>query len=120
MSSSEENYDLDDISGNESEGYSPVAKKTVSPTRCLWLSLIISQHQSKAASKAPAKPKAKPPAKPKPAPKRPLADMDENADESFLVDDGDDAGPSAPRPQPAAKNKKSASETYKKVPRYNA
>jgi len=103
MSSSEENYDLDDISGNESEGYSPVAKKT-----------------SKAASKAPAKPKAKPPAKPKPAPKRPLADMDENADESFLVDDGDDTGPSAPRPQPAAKNKKSASETYKKVPRYNA
>ena len=30
MSSSEENYDLDDISGDESEGYSPVSKKTVS------------------------------------------------------------------------------------------
>jgi DNA topoisomerase-2 len=121
MSSSEENYDLDDISGDESEGYSPVAKKTVSPTRCLWLSLIISHHQSKAASKAPAKPKAKPPAKLKPAPKRPLADVYENADESFLVNDDDDnPGPSAPRPQPAAKNKKSASEIYKKVPRHNA
>jgi hypothetical protein len=31
MSSSEENYDLDDISGDESEGYSPVSKKAVSP-----------------------------------------------------------------------------------------
>ena len=30
MSSSEENYDLDDVSGEESEGFSPVAKKTVS------------------------------------------------------------------------------------------
>jgi hypothetical protein len=34
MSSSEENYDLNDISGDESEGesegYSPVSKKTVS------------------------------------------------------------------------------------------
>jgi hypothetical protein len=29
MSSSEENYDLDNVSDNESEGYSPVAKKTV-------------------------------------------------------------------------------------------
>jgi hypothetical protein len=64
MSSSEENYDLDDISGDESEGYSPVAKKTASPTCCLWLSLIISHHhQSNAASKAPTKPKPKPPAK---------------------------------------------------------
>ena len=64
MSSFKENYDLDDISGDESEGYSPVAKKTVSSTCYLWLSLI-SHHQSKAASKAPAKPKPKPPAKPK-------------------------------------------------------
>jgi hypothetical protein len=30
MSSSEENFDIDDVSGDESEGYSPVAKKTVS------------------------------------------------------------------------------------------
>jgi hypothetical protein len=30
MSSSEENYNLDDVSGDESEGFSPVAKKTVS------------------------------------------------------------------------------------------
>ena len=29
MSSSEENYDIHDVSGDESEGYSPVAKKTV-------------------------------------------------------------------------------------------
>jgi hypothetical protein len=32
MSSSEENYDLDDISGDESEGYSLVSKKAVSPS----------------------------------------------------------------------------------------
>ena len=37
MSSSEENYDLDNISGNESEGYSPVAKKKVGLTLCFWL-----------------------------------------------------------------------------------
>lgn len=41
--------------------------------------------------------------------------MDENADESFLLDQVDDSGPSAPRPAPAPKNKKSASETYTKV-----
>lgn len=41
--------------------------------------------------------------------------MDENADESSLLDQGDDSGPSAPRPAPAPKNKKSASETYTKV-----
>jgi len=35
MSSSEENYDLDDISGEESEGYSPVSKKTVSTSHHL-------------------------------------------------------------------------------------
>lgn len=35
MSSSEENYDLDDISGYESEVYSPVAKKTVSTSHRL-------------------------------------------------------------------------------------
>jgi hypothetical protein len=51
----------------------------------------------------------------KAAPKRVLADVEENADESFLLDQGDDSGPSAPRPAPAAKNKKSASETYTKV-----
>jgi hypothetical protein len=32
MSSSEENYDLDNVSGDESEGYSPVSKKAVSPS----------------------------------------------------------------------------------------
>ena len=41
--------------------------------------------------------------------------MDENAEESFVVDNDDDSGPSAPRPGPAPKNKKSASETYTKV-----
>jgi hypothetical protein len=30
MSSSEENFDIDGVSGDESEGYSPVAKKMVS------------------------------------------------------------------------------------------
>ncbi|KAH9963556.1 DNA topoisomerase [Russula dissimulans] len=99
MSSSEENYDIDDVSGDESEGYSPIVNKT-----------------SKAAPKAPAKPKAKATAKPKPAPKKVLADVDENADESFQVDgDDDSAGPSAPRSAPAPKNKKSASETYTKL-----
>lgn len=41
--------------------------------------------------------------------------MDENADESLLLDEGDNSGPSALRPAPAPKNKKSASETYTKV-----
>lgn len=40
MSSSEENYDLDDVSGDESEGYSPVSKKTVSPTYRLMLLVV--------------------------------------------------------------------------------
>ena len=35
MSTSEENYDLDDISGDESEGYSLVSKKTVSASHHL-------------------------------------------------------------------------------------
>lgn len=40
MSSSEENYDLDDISGDESEGYSPVSKKAVSLTNRLMLLVV--------------------------------------------------------------------------------
>jgi len=32
MSSSEENFDLDDVSGDESEGYSPVAQQPVCPS----------------------------------------------------------------------------------------
>ncbi|KAF8264485.1 DNA topoisomerase [Lactarius quietus] len=102
MSSSEENYDLNDISpGEESEGYSPVAKKI-----------------TKAPPKAQPKPKAKAPAKSKATSKKVLADVDENAEISFPQDegDGDDSGPSAPRPAQAAnKNKKSASETYTKL-----
>jgi hypothetical protein len=39
MSSSEENYDLDDISGDESEGYSLVSKKTVSTSHPLLILL---------------------------------------------------------------------------------
>ncbi|KAI0297539.1 type II DNA topoisomerase [Multifurca ochricompacta] len=98
MSSSEEKYDIDDISGDESEGYSPVAKRT-----------------TKVVPKATAKPKSKALSKPRAAPKKALADVDENAEESFRVDEGDDSGPSAPRPAPAPKNKKSASETYTKL-----
>ncbi|KAH8981970.1 DNA topoisomerase [Lactarius akahatsu] len=100
MSSSEENYDLDDVSGGEeSEGYSPVSKKT-----------------TKAPPKPQPKPKSKAPAKSKAAPKKVLADVDENAEVSFVQDEDDDSGPSAPRPAPAAnKNKKSASETYTKL-----
>jgi hypothetical protein len=42
MSSSEENYDLNDISGDdESEGYSPVSKKTVSLPQLGFLSVVI-------------------------------------------------------------------------------
>ncbi|KAI9430165.1 DNA topoisomerase [Lactarius indigo] len=63
MSSSEENYDLDNVSGDESEGYSPVSKKT-----------------TKAPPKPQPKPKSKVPAKSKPAPKKVLADVDENAE----------------------------------------
>ncbi|KAI9436960.1 DNA topoisomerase II [Lactarius indigo] len=99
MSSSEENYDLDNVSGDESEGYSPVSKKT-----------------TKAPPKPQPKPKSKVPAKSKPAPKKVLADVDENAEVSFVQGEDDDSGPSAPRPAPAAnKNKKSASETYTKL-----
>src|SRR6266702_4101722 len=72
--------------------------------------------QTKAPPKPQAKPKPKAPAKSKAAPKKVLADVDENAEVSFAQDEGDDSGPSAPRPAPAAKNnKKSASETYTKV-----
>ncbi|KAI9452414.1 DNA topoisomerase [Lactarius psammicola] len=101
MSSSEENYDIDDISGDESEGYSPVAKKTT---------------KAPPPPKPQAKPKPRAPARSKAAPKRVLADVDENAEVSFAQDEGDDSGPSAPRPAPAASNnKKSASETYTKL-----
>jgi hypothetical protein len=88
--------------------------------RVAYASFSALDHQSKAAPKPPAKPKAKAPAKPKPTTKRVLADVDENAEESFVFDNGDDSGPSAPRAQPAAaaKNKKSASETYTKVVRH--
>ncbi|KAN0138695.1 type II DNA topoisomerase [Lactarius tabidus] len=103
MSSSEENYDLNDISGDdESEGYSPVSKKTAKAPP----------------PKAQPKPRAKAPAKSKAAPKKVLADVDENAEISFVRDEDEDdgSGPSAPRPATAAsKNKKSASETYTKL-----
>ncbi|KAI0264983.1 DNA topoisomerase [Gloeopeniophorella convolvens] len=100
-SSEEENYDLNNVSGDESEDYAPVVKKT-----------------TKAAAKAPAKPKAKAPAKPRTASKKVLADVDENAELSFAMDEDDGSGPSAPPPAPAtttARNKKSASETYTKL-----
>jgi len=42
MSSSEENYDLDDVSGEESsQGYSPVSKKTVSLPQLVFLMIVI-------------------------------------------------------------------------------
>ncbi|KAI9451533.1 DNA topoisomerase [Russula earlei] len=99
MSSSEETFDIHDLSGDESDGYSPVANKT-----------------SKAAPKAPPKPKANGPTKSKSAaPKRVLADVDENADDGFQVDRDDDPGPSSSRPPPVRKNTKTASETYTKL-----
>ncbi|KAI0056765.1 type II DNA topoisomerase [Artomyces pyxidatus] len=103
-SSDEENFDIEDVSGSESEGYSPVAKKKIAKTA--------------PASKATAKPKSKATTKPKAAPKKKvLADVDENAEESVEeVDEDDGAGPSAPRAAPVANGKKkSASETYTKL-----
>ncbi|KAF7986171.1 hypothetical protein HWV62_38564 [Athelia sp. TMB] len=107
MASSEgENFDLDNISGSESEeDYTPV-KKTKAPVK-------------KPASKA--KPASKPALKTKAAPKKKvLVDIDENGDDSMMNVDPSDgdypsfAGPSEPEPPKNAK-KKTASETYTKL-----
>ncbi|KAH9921344.1 DNA topoisomerase [Fomitopsis serialis] len=101
MSSSEENFDLDNVSGSDSEldDYAPAPKKATKATA-----------KTKTASKpakAPAKPKASA------AKKKVLVDKDDNADSDVdMLDDDADAGPSAPA---APAKKKTASETYTKL-----
>ncbi|THH30396.1 hypothetical protein EUX98_g3787 [Antrodiella citrinella] len=98
MSASEdENFDLD-VSGSESDGYTPVKKKA--PAKA-----------AKPVSKA-----SKPAAKPKAAPKKKvLVDKDDNAEVAEIDDSGDEAGPSEPAPAAASGKKKTASETYQKL-----
>lgn len=136
MSSSEgEDFDIQNISGSESDDFAPVTKK-VSP------SLVVSSwmiKRTRQATKAPSKPKptskapktaARPKStatKAKPAPKKKvLVDHDDNAEDSvvevdaedFDASDGDEAGPSPVKAKPAASGKKkTASETYTKVQR---
>ncbi|KAH7926207.1 DNA topoisomerase II [Leucogyrophana mollusca] len=111
MSSSEaENFDLDNVSGTESEDYAPPTKKAgiKAPAK----------KATKPVSKA-TKPAAKPKAVPK---KKVLAEKDDNADESIIMDvdadggnsDSDAPGPSKPAPVANGK-KKTASETYTKL-----
>ncbi|KAG2091518.1 DNA topoisomerase [Suillus discolor] len=108
MSSSEgESFDLENVSGTESEDYAPPIKKT---------------------TKAPAKktiatkPTSKPPQKPKVVPKKKvLVDKDDNADRSAMevaevVDSGDESAESSKPKAPAPpKKSKTASETYTKL-----
>ncbi|KIJ60083.1 hypothetical protein HYDPIDRAFT_177534 [Hydnomerulius pinastri MD-312] len=104
MDSSEaENFDLDNVSGTESEDYSPPAKK------------------AKAASK-PVSKTTKAATKPKAATKKKvLATKDDNADESMMDVDEDagDSGNESPGPSRPVEatngKKKSASETYTKL-----
>ncbi|GLB36598.1 putative control of topological states of DNA by transient breakage and subsequent rejoining of DNA strands [Lyophyllum shimeji] len=114
MSSSEgENFDLENISGSESDDYAPVKKATAKPKA------------APKATKAAAKPKSnatKPAAKPRAAAKKKvLEDHDDNgADSPIEVDDEDeskdDVAPLHSKAEPAAAGKKkSASETYTKL-----
>ncbi|TDL28967.1 DNA topoisomerase II [Rickenella mellea] len=115
-SSSEENFDIDNVSGSdESDDYAPAPKKTVS--------------YAKSAPKAvkPAKPKAttkataKEPTKAKATKKKVLKDIDENADESMMMDvdnapnDSDSDTAPVRNVKAPPKNDKTASETYQKL-----
>ncbi|KAG6820232.1 hypothetical protein H0H93_003595 [Arthromyces matolae] len=114
MSSSDgENFDLDNVSGSESDDYAPVKKSKISA-------------KPKAAAKAPAKPKAaatKTATKPKTVSKKKvLADHDENGEEDAeekqedASDADTDAVPSmAKDDSKATAKKKTASETYVKL-----
>ncbi|PCH33085.1 type II DNA topoisomerase [Wolfiporia cocos MD-104 SS10] len=103
MSSSEENFDLDDVSGSESDDYAPVPKKTTKAAP-----------KSKPTAKA-----AKMATKPKATKKKVL--VEKNADDSDVdmyggSDDENEntPGPSVPAPVANGK-KKTASETYTKL-----
>ncbi|EIN13330.1 type II DNA topoisomerase [Punctularia strigosozonata HHB-11173 SS5] len=89
MSSSGEDFDLE-VSASDSEGYTPIKKKP-----------------------ATSKPAAKPKAAPK---KKPLSDMDTNAEESMAIDnDSDDEKPSTSAVIAPPKKNKTASEMYQKL-----
>ncbi|KAG2069851.1 type II DNA topoisomerase [Suillus decipiens] len=111
MSSSEgESFDLENISGTESEDYAPPIKKTTkAPAK-------------KTTVTKPASKPSKPPAKPKVVPKKKvLVDKDDNADCSAtdvneFVDSGDESvGSSKPKILDPPKKNKTASETYTKL-----
>ncbi|KIK18643.1 hypothetical protein PISMIDRAFT_109084 [Pisolithus microcarpus 441] len=108
MSSSEgENFDLDAISCDESDGYSPAPKKVVSPTKAA------TKKATNATGKA-----IKPSAKSKPGPKKKvLAPKDENADDVWQDDCEDISDDGAPQPAVITnvRKDKTASETYKKL-----
>ncbi|KAI6011667.1 DNA topoisomerase II [Pisolithus microcarpus] len=108
MSSSEgENFDLNAISCDESDGYSPAPKKVVSPTKAA------TKKATNATGKA-----IKPSAKSKPGPKKKvLAPKDENADDVWQDDCEDISDDGAPQPAVITnvRKDKTASETYKKL-----
>ncbi|TFK47941.1 type II DNA topoisomerase [Heliocybe sulcata] len=102
MSSSEaENFDIDNISGSESDDYAPVVKKKA----------------AKAAPKMAAKTKAAAKSRAAAVKKKPLVDVDDNASDSEpeVQSHADEAGPSNRQPSAGDKKKKSASETYTKL-----
>lgn len=114
MSSSEgESFDLENVSGTESEDYAPPVKKTTKAPA-----------KKTAVTKPTPKP-SKPPAKPKAAPKKKvLVNKDDNADRNALDvdednsgdDSGDDSvGSSKPKAPVPPKKNKTASETYTKL-----
>ncbi|KAI5989769.1 DNA topoisomerase II [Pisolithus albus] len=103
-SSEEENFDLDAISGDESDGYSPAPKKVTKAT---------TKKAANATGKA-----IKPSAKSKSGPrKKVLAPKDENADD-VRQDDCEDVsedGVSQPAVTTNGRKDKTASEMYKKL-----
>ncbi|OJA16788.1 hypothetical protein AZE42_03299 [Rhizopogon vesiculosus] len=107
MSSSEgENFDIENVSGTESDDYAPPIKKTTkAPTK------------KAIAAKAPSKPPAKSKLPPK---KKILVDKDDNADSSVVgadeVESGDEStGSNRPKEPAPPKKNKTASETYTKL-----
>ncbi|KAG1825417.1 DNA topoisomerase [Suillus subaureus] len=111
MSSSEgESFDLENISGTESEDYAPPIKKT---TKAPAKKTVATKPTSKP-SKLPAKSKAV-------SKKKVLVDKDDNADRSAVdvdevVDSGDESAGSSRLKAPAPpKKNKTASETYTKL-----
>ncbi|TFK40935.1 DNA topoisomerase [Crucibulum laeve] len=115
MSSSEgENFIFDDVSGSESEDYAPATKKSSAK-------VAAPAKATKAAAKSKSS-TAKQATKAKAAPKKVLVDHDENAEDSSMdIDDNnasDDSntGPSVGKAKPSAPaKKKTASETYTKL-----